>query len=89
MTGDAFAEAVKAERQVGFLRVLDEPKTVSEAAEDAGVPRQTVYKWIHRFEEVGLVEEAGAELATVGSPATKYARTADEIVINLDGRPDE
>lgn len=44
-------------RRLKLLDALDERKTVEEAAEESGIPVQTVYKMLSDLADAGLVEQ--------------------------------
>lgn len=80
---------------LAILDVLDEPKTRPEIIESSDVTQATVYRWVPRLVELGLVESPGVDLEDVlrpGAAKQVYVRTVDSLKVQLDGElppPDE
>jgi DNA-binding transcriptional ArsR family regulator len=65
-----------------IVRVLDEPMTADQIAENADVPLSTTYRKLDLLTEASLLEE-GTEIRPDGQHASRYTVAFEEVIIGL------
>lgn len=66
-----------------IVSALDEPMTVREVADEAGVPLSTTYRKLDRLREASLVSER-TQIRAGGHHRAQYVTHFDRIAVELD-----
>lgn len=77
-------EALEDEDSRELIECTDTPKTVSELAEECGLPLSTAYRKINRLHEAGLLARTTRVSAAANHPA-QYERAVENVSISLVG----